>query len=270
MARDSPPGERDHSRLLAPWRRSPQGAGIFFDFDGTLSEIVQIPSEARPLPGVPELLRNLSWKFKVVAVVSGRSARELLEWLGPGVEIWGLHGAERTRGGEVVLSQRVAPYAPVMRRVADKAREDLADLHIHGVVLEDKGVMVGLHFRAARDVEEARAALNHIAQELASRFDLVTAAGRLAFELRPPIELSKAQVLRDRAAEAELAAAAYVGDDTVDLPAFDALDEMARSRTATLRIAVRSDEAPSELLERADIVLSGPGEVVSFFRALLS
>ena len=81
--------------LLAALRAHPERAGLFLDFDGTLSHIVHRPSDARPIEGVKDALDELAGHYRAVAIVSGRSATELLEWLGPGVEIWGTHGAER-------------------------------------------------------------------------------------------------------------------------------------------------------------------------------
>lgn len=250
---------------LAPFRARPQASGIFLDFDGTLSEIVPVPSEARPAAGVPELLARLADALAVVAVVSGRSAEQLLAWLGPSVEIWGVHGAQRTDGGRVVLSARAEPYRGLMRQVLREAREALA---MEGVTVEDKAVVVTLHYRAAADGEEARRAVAATAERLASRHGLTVHEGRKSFELRPPVELSKATVVLDRAREANLEAVMFVGDDTVDLPAFGALDELAGGGAATLRVAVRSDEAPEALLRRADVVVEGPPGVVAYLEQL--
>ncbi len=254
---------------LEPFRSSPATAGLFLDFDGTLSDIVHVPSDARPVPGAAEVLRDLGESFGLVAVVSGRSAHDLLAWLGSDIEIWGVHGAERAVDGSVVLSDRAVPFAELMRRVHDEATEMLAGLGLGGVVLEDKGVMVGLHFRAAIDQDTARRELERVAAELAARHGLIRAGGRLAYELRPPEEFSKAAIVLDRARELGLRAAAFVGDDRVDLPGFDALDLLADEGMATLRVAVNSDEAPPELLERADVVVEGPADTVAFLRGLL-
>jgi hypothetical protein len=58
--------------LLAPLRGDPATAGIFSDFDGTLSPIVADPELAEPLPGIAPLLEELARRYRVVAVVSGR------------------------------------------------------------------------------------------------------------------------------------------------------------------------------------------------------
>ena len=255
--------------LLAPLRADPERAGVFLDFDGTLSHIVHRPSEARPIEGASDVLDGLAAHYRVVAIVSGRSAAELLEWLGTGVEIWGTHGAERTDHGRVLLSDRAAPYAPLMAAVKEEAAERLDRLSLEGVVLEDKGVMLGLHFRAAHDVDEARARLDELAEELARRHGLWRAGGRLAYELRPPIELTKRAVVLDRTRALGLAAACFMGDDVVDIPAFDALDDLAEEGVAGVRIGVDSEEAPPELLARADVVVSGPEGALELLRRLM-
>jgi trehalose 6-phosphate phosphatase len=257
-----------HDDPLDPFVTAPELAGVFLDFDGTLSDIALVPSEARPVAGVKELLSRLAGRFRLVAVVSGRSAVELLSWLGPDIEIWGIHGAQRVRKGQVELSDRARPYADLMQRVKIDAQRRLDSLDLPGVVLEDKGVMLGLHFRAASDPEAARESLDVIAAELAAGYGLTRAGGRLAFELRPPIEFAKSQVVLQRAREAALKAAMFIGDDRVDLPGFDALDKLEAEGLRVLRVAVRSDEVPAELLERADIVVEGPAGVLAFLRRL--
>ena len=254
---------------LDPFVKSPGTAGVFLDFDGTLSEIVNEPSQARPVEGVPRLLDELNQRFGCVAVVSGRSAHQLLEWLGPGVESWGLHGAERSQNGRVVVSEKAAPYTELMQEVKEEASNQLARLGIPGAQLEDKGVILALHWRAAEDLDAAEQAIEKLADDLASRHGLNLAGGKLALELRPPGEYSKSAVVLERAADLGLEAAAFVGDDRVDLSAFEALDALAREGLTTLRVAVDSEEAPEELLRRADIVLDGPRSVVEWLQDLV-
>ncbi len=245
---------------------APDKSGLFLDFDGTLSEIVDDPSAARPVEGTASVLAELAQRLGLVAIVSGRSAHQLLEWLGPEIEIWGLHGAERTIGGRVVLADEAVPYRPLMKRAVEEAR---AALGTDGVEVEDKGIMVGLHYRRATDQRRAEEEVLRQAGFLAERHGLVSARGRLVVELRPPLEFSKADVVRRRARELSLDAVAVAGDDLVDLPAFDALDELARDGVAGIRVAVSSPEAPSDLLARADVVVDGPTGVVEWLRALL-
>jgi trehalose 6-phosphate phosphatase len=252
---------------LRPFMERPDRAGIFLDFDGTLSEIVPVPSDARPVKGAPDLLSELASRFAVVAIVSGRSATELVEWLGPEVEIWGVHGAQRTTDGKVELSPRARPFEARMKKVHEEATERVRAAGLTGAIVEDKAVMVTLHYRAAADPQRAKAALEALARELALRDGLTCVPGRASYELRPPIDFTKAAVITERSKDLE--AVAFAGDDTVDLPGFDALDELRSRGVATLRIAARSDEAPAELLDRADVVVEGPAGAVELLRRLL-
>jgi trehalose 6-phosphate phosphatase len=260
----------DRAALLAPFLRSPDTAGLFLDFDGTLSEIAALPGDARPLPGVAAKLEALSSRFGILAIVSGRAASELVSWLGPRIEIWGVHGAERTIDGSVTLSERAAAFTELMEVVKTDARAEMERLDLDGALLEDKGVMIGLHFRSAADVDRARNELDALAEDLVARHGLTRAGGRMAFELRPPIEFTKAAVVLDRARELGLRAVAFAGDDRVDLPAFDALDLLRDEGMHTLRVAVDSAEAPPELLERADLVVPGPRGMVELLDELSS
>lgn len=256
--------------MIAPFIDDPSTAGVFADFDGTLSEIVHIHSDARPLEGAVELLHELERRFALVAIVSGRSAVQLVEWLGPSIEIWGTHGTEFAHGGKVTVAERAARYEELMAQVREEAAAGMAALGLEGVSLEDKRIMLGLHFRAAADVERARVELDRLAGELADRHGLLRAGGRLAFELRPPEEFSKAAVVLERSRALNLRSALFIGDDRVDLPGFDALDLLADEGMFTLRVGVDSPEAPPELLERADIVVDGPPQALTFLRSLLA
>jgi trehalose 6-phosphate phosphatase len=128
--------------------------------------------------------------------------------------------------------------------------------------------MLTLHYRSAANAPRAAREIERLADEIASRHGLVMVAARSSIELRPPIAFTKAAVVKDRSEELGLAVAAFVGDDRVDLPAFDALDELASEGVATVRIAVRSDQAPGELLRRADVIVEGPHGALEFLRAL--
>ena len=254
--------------LLKPFLERPENAGLFLDFDGTLSEIVHVPSEARPVSGARGLLETLAARFALVSVVSGRSAHQLLEWLGEEIEIWGVHGAEKAVEGRVEPIDAVTPFLELMATVRAEAERRIEELELPGVFVEDKGVMLALHFRAAEDVEAARRALDELAGSLAVEHGLKRAGGRLAFELRPPIDVTKADIVLTRTREEKLSAAMFVGDDRVDIPAFDALDELAEEGVATVRVAVDSSEAPAELLKRADLVVKGPAGTIALLSRL--
>jgi trehalose 6-phosphate phosphatase len=89
----------------------------------------------------------------------------------------------------------------------------------------------------------------------------------MSYELHPPIDVDKGTALHDLADG--LDAVCFLGDDRGDLPAFAELERLAADGVVTARIAVRSDEAPDELLERADLVVNGPEGARDVLRQLL-
>lgn len=249
-------------------RSSADRAGLFLDFDGTLSEIVDEPDKARPFDGLSDVLSALGRRYRSVSIVSGRSADQLVAWLGTGLDIWGVHGAQRVRDGRVELSSLAAPHRLKMQEALTEVRRRVADRALEGVIVEDKSVMVGLHYRGAADRPSAKAALDEIARDLVAKYGLRRAEGRMAIELRPPAEFSKGAVVLEVAAERQLEAAMFAGDDEVDLPGFDALDTLERSGLQVLRVAVLSDEAPPQLVGRADVTVPGPRGMMEFLARL--
>jgi trehalose 6-phosphate phosphatase len=205
----------------------------------------------------------VSGRFGVVAVVSGRPVAFLHERLPvPGLVLAGQYGLESWHDGEVTTDPDAAPYLGAVREVGDRAERELDDVYV-----ERKGELaVTLHWRAAPDAE-ARA--RPWAERAAADRGLRLLPTRMAVELRPPVAVDKgvavARLLGDG-----LEAALFAGDDHGDLSAFGALDAAVaagRVRTA-VRVAVRSDEAPVELLERADLAVDGPGALTDLLRDL--
>jgi trehalose 6-phosphate phosphatase len=90
----------------------------------------------------------------------------------------------------------------------------------------------------------------------------------MSFELHPPVAIDKGTAVQALVTGDE--AVCLVGDDRGDLPAFDTLDRLEARGVAVLRVAVTSAEAPSDLIERADLVVDGPYAVLDLLRRLAS
>src|SRR5205085_2413589 len=133
------------------------------------------------------------------------------------------------------------------------------------VDVERKSLAVTLHYRRAPSESERTHAW---AERTAAATGLVLYPARMSVELRPPVRHGKGPTLEAAAVEAGLSAVAFAGDDAGDLDGFDALDRLAANGVAAVRIGVASEEAPPELLARADVVLGGPHEVVAAFADL--
>nr|AZK65147.1 trehalose-6-phosphate synthase 1 [Aleuroglyphus ovatus] len=75
---------------------------VILDYDGTLTEIVPNPADAKPTPEILELLRKLSDSPKTkVLIVTGRGKELAEEWFGSlNVEIYAEHGAYHRENGK--------------------------------------------------------------------------------------------------------------------------------------------------------------------------
>jgi trehalose 6-phosphate phosphatase len=233
------------SRLTA----HPEQAGVYTDFDGTLSPIVDNPDHARPLDGAREALAALTARYARVGVISGRPVAFLREVIGgAGVDLWGEYGLERAIGGEVRPVDGAERWRSIVEEVATRAEEA-------GVAsrVERKSLSVTLHFRTNPQQE---AAVRAWATTEAAHAGLSVFPARKAVEVRPPIERDKGTALADAATG--LGAVCFIGDDRGDLAAFDALDRLHAEGVDVVRIAVRSPEMPPELEARADLLVDGP------------
>jgi trehalose 6-phosphate phosphatase len=201
---------------------------VFYDFDGTLSEIVEDPDSARLVDGAADALTSLSAACPV-AILSGRDLADVRERIGlPGLWYAGSHGFELT-GPDGTHHQN--PEAAASIPVLAGAATDLADQlgHIPGVVVEHKRFGVAVHYRnAARDrVSEVAATVRTVGQRTALR----VTTGREVIELRPNIDWDKGKTLhwvldyiRDNEG-ADPLLPIYLGDDITDEDAFDAVDD---------------------------------------------
>jgi len=250
--------------------------GIFADFDGTLARIVDDPSDATPVAGAGEVLAALAQRLGRVAVVSGRPASYLASRLGDSgaselIGLYGLESWDRTNNRAVTRLPRTAreaggvdplggiDWGGVVENAARRAQE----AGIAGMLVERKGLTVALHYRAVPS-EEAK--VRTMALTLAGEEGLAVHAGKMSVELTPPVGVDKGTVVAELSEG--LGALIFAGDDTGDLPAFAELERRRTLGVVTLKVAVRSEEAPAELLCRADVVLDGPGEVVGMLRRL--
>jgi trehalose 6-phosphate phosphatase len=258
---------------------SPSTTGLFTDFDGTLSPIVLRPEDADPLPGVSALLKRLAARLLVMAVVSGRPVGWLadrLELGQPGdvpadgaVQAYGLHGLEHWTGRGIELDEAAAGWQPAVAQ-AWAAAEAAA---VPGIELEDKQFGLTLHWRNAADPRRAGELATNLTERLAATAGLIARAGKSSVELVPPIGVDKGTVVRRWVETRDVKRVAFLGDDLSDVLAFVAIDRLVASSPETapvagLKVAVTGDEAPAELIERADLVLSTPEEAVLLLAGL--
>jgi trehalose 6-phosphate phosphatase len=200
-----------------------RGQALFLDFDGTLVEIAQAPDLVQVPAGLPRLLDELADRLGgAVAVVSGRPLGELARLLAPFAGgIAGGHGLERRCADGNVTRHLANPELDRFRPLF----AGFATGH-DGVLLEDKGCSLALHYRQAPSLGSLCDALVRRAVD-ASNGALVAVAGKMVIELMPR-SAGKGRAIADFLAEAPFRGRlpVFVGDDTTDEDGFAVVNRL--------------------------------------------
>jgi trehalose 6-phosphate phosphatase len=235
--------------LLAHLTDAPKESALFLDFDGVLAPIVPHRGDAYPPAETRTELRRLVAGYALVAVVSGRAGDDVRDRVAvDGVVYVGSHGLELDRQADR-WRQQIADFASAAAWPTDE--------------IELKGLSVAFHFRDRDDERAAVLELEALAE--AARDDgLVARFGRKVLEVLPPVGSNKGTAVRHLLGGAGLTRALVAGDDTTDLDAFRAVEELEHK----VRVAVLADESPSMLAEHAELVLGSTEEFLDLLRQL--
>jgi trehalose 6-phosphate phosphatase len=126
---------------------------ILLDIDGTLLDLAPTPREVWVPPGLARTLNGLLEKTGgALALVSGRSLNDIdLIFAPEQFPAVGGHGAEMRISGD---NESVATHAPPMDKELKRRLAAIAKLS-PGILLEDKGYSLALHYRLAPHAEKA-------------------------------------------------------------------------------------------------------------------
>lgn len=230
------------------------------------------PDLAAPLPDAVDALHRLAEHMAVVAVVSGRAASFLAHALGlreraSPLRVIGLHGLEEvSASGEVRTRTGAEEWRPVLAEALAELRRTLPQ----AARVEDKGAGITVHWRSAGGRSDELAALagktRAVTTSVAGSLGLVARPGKASVELALPLGIDKGTIVRELCRDLERAG--FAGDDRSDLPAFEALDELATTGVKTCKIASGGSELPVELGSRADLVFDGPAATTAVLTEL--
>lgn len=196
-------------RLLNP--------ALFLDMDGVLAKLEQTPDAVLPDARRTAVLKILDLRLGGrVAVVSGRTLKEI-DRISDGAarSASGVHGLERRRGDGSLESAEAATSV----RDAVLAFDAFADDR-PGVIVEDKGLSAGLHYRGAPEHTDAAVDL---AKTISRDLGLTLQAGHMVLEVKTPGG-DKGKALTAFMAEAPFKGALPImlGDDLTDEYGFEA------------------------------------------------
>jgi trehalose 6-phosphate phosphatase len=184
---------------------------VALDFDGVLAPIVEVPSDARPLPDTVRALTGLAdLPDTVVALVSGRGLADLgaVSGFAAPVRLVGSHGGEFDDGAAVLDDEQRA----LLDALTVEVRQ-LVDGE-PGVTLEDKPAGIAVHVRNA-PVDVGTRVLAAAAAGPGARPGIESTPGKAVLDLSVmrTSKGSAVDLLRERVgADAVL----FAGDDVTD------------------------------------------------------
>jgi len=241
---------------------------LLSDYDGTLTPIVGRPEEAILSPEVREKLCALAQKpTSSVGIISGRSLSELRAMVAiEGIYYAGNHGLEIEGPGLKFVSQ---PAKEAKATIKDLARQLSAALDsIAGVIVEDKGLSLSVHYRLVKKGEENLVAetFQQVISPPLNEGKIRVTSGKKVWEVRPPIDWHKGKAVAAITREIktllklEPILTIYLGDDTTDEDAFRVIH-----RPEGWSIFVGGENPSSS----ADYFLNSTIEVENFLSRLL-
>lgn len=194
---------------------------LFLDLDGTIADIAARPGDVGPVGPRNRLLQALDGALDGrIAVLTGRTLEEADRILESAVPtIVAVHGLEwRRADGTKRTTAPSAALVEAQTRLAALARA------CPGLIVEEKGVSVALHYRQAPQAEEA---VLEATARIASASELTVQNGAMVSELRTPGP-DKGDSLRALMEEPTFAGftPVMVGDDLTDEQAFAAAAAM--------------------------------------------
>lgn len=203
-----------------PARLDRDGICLFLDVDGTLLDFAPTPDAVEVDAPLRDLLGAARERLDgAVALVSGRSLASLDTLFAPlHLPAAGIHGFERRSAQDVVYRPTLPPG------VLDAARERLTAFARAqpGVLLEDKGIALALHYRGARGARaEAHLMVSTLSASLDPSYEILE--GDHVLEIKPAA-MNKAIAIEAFMKEEPFAGRRpiYIGDDVTDFDGFAA------------------------------------------------
>ncbi|MEA2022617.1 MAG: trehalose-phosphatase [Candidatus Caldatribacteriota bacterium] len=234
---------------------------FFFDYDGTLTPIVQRPSLAKLASSMKNILLQLSKKYHL-ALISGREREDLIDQVGiPDIFYAGNHGLDINGPGISMTFPLVKKYLPIIENISHHLDQALSS--IPGVILEKKKMSVAIHYRmvSIEDLPELKSILKNSLKGKLKHIRILK--GKKVFEFLPNIGWNKGKAIIWMMNIMKLSwsdhRVFFLGDDTTDEDAFRIL----RTRGTGILIAEKAR------ISAADYRLSSPEEVKNWMQCFL-
>ena len=239
---------------------------VFLDFDGTLAAIRRSPSAVGLSKAARKTLERLAGEKRVsAAVISGRALSDITKRVGvKGLIYAGNHGLEIKGKGIKYTAPGALKAKKAITAIRRKAEKAYAG--IKGVIVEDKGLSLSIHYRMASPSKAPL--IERTIREFAGPFvrggNIRLTSGKKIWEVRPAVDWNKGKaalyllkMLEKRSEGGSFPIC--IGDDRTDEDVFRAL----RGKGLTVFVG-RPGEKTS-----AEYYLRSTGEVIRFLRKVL-
>ncbi|HYM95955.1 MAG TPA: trehalose-phosphatase [Candidatus Sulfotelmatobacter sp.] len=224
---------------------------LITDFDGTLADVVTDPAQAAGRPDSLEAVRRLSELLADVIVLSSRTNTDLEQRIQiPQARLIGDSGMAIPR-----LAQRQA---------LEQFNHDASKLleRTPGTSLETKPASSAIHFRNSELSGEEMMAL---IRPLLDGGRLAAALGRKVVEVHAP-RAGKGSALAALLPAEDPAGVVCLGDDENDRSMFEYVSSL---DVPHMCVGVDSPEAPVDLFQLCDLVVSGPADAAAFLDVIV-
>lgn len=201
------------ANLIASIVSEPERYALFFDIDGTLLDLAETPDAIKVPDGLTDDLKALSVHLNgALALVTGRALSYADTLFSPHrFPIAGLHGTERRLlDGNIIRAEPTTEFLEVKQRLATLPES------FPGVLVEDKGAAVAVHFRQVPELA------NHVGEAMRVAIAKVGTGytlqhGKMVLEIRPD-NADKGGALEAYLAEPPFAGRIPIafGDDVTD------------------------------------------------------
>lgn len=228
---------------------------LFLDIDGTLLDVALTPSTVHVPANLPALLNAIAERLQgASAIVTGRSLEEADRLLHPAKFVAaGVHGGQMRFSDQGKIETLTPSFSPTLTADIKKIAEGLP-----GIVYEDKGSGIALHYRLAPELQSSLLMLlEALVPKYADQFSICE--GRKVVEVLP-IGFSKGRALRKLASLPQFAnrIPVMVGDDIADVDAFRVAEDLGGFG---LKVA-------GENFSESESSFQGPAEVLDWLQKL--
>ena len=247
--------------------KSSRNVLLLFDYDGTLTPIVDKPEMAILSEESRKAIKSLAAKKKfMVGIISGRAIGDIKSKVNIDNIIYaGNHGLEIEGPGFAFIHPLTDEIRSNLKLINIVLNKTIGT--IKGTVVEDKGMTLSVHYRMVDDTDKETEVKNvferviGIARKLGK---VNTSRGKKVYEVKPPVNWHKGKavelIMKDYEKEKHKPLLIYMGDDLTDEDAFKSAKEF-----NGISVFVGGENYDSV----SDFYLQSPDEVYDFIDKLL-